>query len=67
MFLALTTRHDVKKLFKAVIYKCLQYARVFVSGKPDQPNLMIAGKARAYLSENPFRGSTEAAGLSHEH
>ncbi len=29
--------------------------RVFVSGKPFQPSLMLAGEAGAYPSEAPFR------------
>jgi hypothetical protein len=33
------------KLFTDVIYKCLQLVRVFVPGKPSQPNLMFVGKA----------------------
>jgi len=31
---------------------------VFVLGKPFQPGLMFAGKARVYLSEAPFSGFT---------
>jgi hypothetical protein len=31
---------------------------VFVPGKPFQPCLMFVGKAGAYPSETPFRGST---------
>jgi hypothetical protein len=38
---------NVIKLFKAVIYQCLQYARVFVPGKPFQPSLMFVGKGRS--------------------
>jgi hypothetical protein len=30
---------------------------VFVPGKPYQPSLVFAGKARAYPSEAPFRYS----------
>jgi hypothetical protein len=35
--------HIVIKLFSSVIYGCLQWARVFVPGKPLQPNLMFTG------------------------
>jgi hypothetical protein len=35
------------KLFTDVIYGILQYARVFVPGKPFQPSQMFAGKAGA--------------------
>jgi hypothetical protein len=31
---------------------------VFVPDKPFQPSLMFADKARAYLSDGPFRCST---------
>ncbi len=34
----------------AVINGFRYYARVFVPGKPFQPNLVFAGKAGAYLS-----------------
>jgi hypothetical protein len=46
------------KKFTAVIYGFSYAARVFVLGKPFEPNLMFAGKAKAYLSEAPFRYST---------
>ncbi len=44
-------------------------SRVLVHGKPFQPSLMFAGKARAYPSEAPFRCSTlgQARGLTHKH
>jgi len=42
---------------------------VFVSGKPFQPSLMFADKARVYPSEAPFRCSALgwAHGLNHKH
>jgi hypothetical protein len=42
---------------------------MLVLGKPFQPNLMFAGKARAYPSEAPFRCSTlgQALGLTHKY
>ncbi len=46
-------------LFTAVIYGfSYKASRVFVPGKPFQPSLMFADKARAYPSEAPFRCST---------
>jgi hypothetical protein len=36
------------KLLTDIIYKCSQKARVFVPGKPFQPNLMFTGKAIMY-------------------
>jgi len=41
---------NVIKLFTAAIYKCSEYARVFVLGKPFPPRLMYVGKVRDYLS-----------------
>ncbi len=46
------------KLFTAVIYGFSYEAKVFVPGKPFQPSLMFAGKAKAYLNEAHFRCST---------
>ncbi len=42
---------------------------MFVFGKPLQPSLMFAGKARAYGSEASFRCSTlgQPPGLTHQH
>ncbi len=42
---------------------------MFVPAKPFQPNLMFAGKARAYPSEAPFRCCIlgYAPGLTHKH
>ncbi len=48
----------VIKLFTAVSYKILQYARALVPGKLFQPIVMFVGKAGAYPSEVPFRCST---------
>ncbi len=41
----------------------------FAPGKPIQPSLMFAGKARAFPSKAPFRYSTlgQAPGLIHKH
>jgi hypothetical protein len=41
--------------FKTFNYGFSQKARVFVPGKPLKSSLMFADKARAYLSEAPFR------------
>jgi hypothetical protein len=46
--MALTPRPNVMKNFMAVIYE-------FSPVRPFQTSLMFAGKARAYLSEAPFR------------
>ncbi len=51
-FLTLATGVNVIKLLKAVIYKYLEYARVFVPGKPFQLSLMFVGKTGAYSSEH---------------
>ena len=42
---------------------------MFVPGKPFQPSLVFVGKARAYLSEAPFKWSTlgKAPGLTRKH
>jgi hypothetical protein len=42
---------------------------MFVPGKPFQPSLMFAGKARSYPGEAPFRCSNlgKAPGLTHKH
>ncbi len=42
---------------------------MFVPGKPFQPSLMFAGKARAYPIEAHFRCYTvgQVPGLSHKH
>ncbi len=53
-FAMLRTGANVIKLFTTVSYNFLQLARALVPGKPFQPNLMFADKARAYLSEVPF-------------
>jgi hypothetical protein len=60
---------NVTKLFTVVSYAYAKKAREFVPVKPFQPSLMFSGKAGAYLSEAPFRCSTqgEALGLTHEH
>ncbi len=56
------------KHFKALIYGFLYEAGVFVPGKPLQPSLMFAGKARAYPSEAPeVFHSRVAPDLSHKH
>jgi hypothetical protein len=67
-FIKLTPRQNVIKLFTAVIYKCLQYARVFFPGKPFQPSLMFFDKAGAFAIEEPFSCSTlgQAPGLAHK-
>jgi hypothetical protein len=36
---------NVIKLFTAVIYKCLESARVFIPVRTFQPNILFAGKA----------------------
>jgi hypothetical protein len=46
------------KLFVPVIYRFLLKARVFVHGKPLQPNLIFVVNVRACPSEAPFRCST---------
>ena len=38
---------------------------MFVPGKPFQPSLMNADKAKAYLSEAPFRCSTPGLTCNH--
>ncbi len=43
------------KHFTAVIYGFSSQAAVFVPGKPLQPSLMFADKARAYPSEATLR------------
>ncbi len=45
------------KHFTAVIYGFCNML-VFFPGKPFQPSLVFASKARAYLSEAPFTYST---------
>ncbi len=40
------------------IYKWTQEARVFVPGRPFQPGLMFAGKARAYLRIEHLKGAS---------
>ena len=40
---------NVIKLFTAAIYGFSEYARVFVSGKPFQPGLMLMGEAKKGL------------------
>jgi len=42
----------MSKTFASVIYKCLQYARGFIPGRPFQPNLKFVSNAGAYLSED---------------
>ncbi len=42
--------HNVIKLFISVTYKFSLKARLFVPGKPFQPNLMFVGKARGPVS-----------------
>ncbi len=58
MLVKLIPGANVIKLFSAVNYDFLKYARVFVPGKPFQPSLMSSGKAGAYLSEAAFMYST---------
>jgi hypothetical protein len=41
---------NIIKLFTAVSYEFLEYARVFVPSKLFQPSLISAGKAGAYQS-----------------
>jgi hypothetical protein len=43
------SRVKIYNLFTAVIYKCSQYARVLVLGKPFRLSLMFVGKARNLL------------------
>jgi len=43
----LTPAPNVKNLFTLRIYKCSYEARVFVPGKPFQPSLLFACKARS--------------------
>ncbi len=52
------SRPNFVKLFMAVIYECLQLARVFVPGKPFHQSLMFASKAGAFQSEAPLKSST---------
>jgi hypothetical protein len=47
---------NVTTLFTAVTTICNKLE--CVPGKPFKPNLIFAGKARAYPSETPFRCST---------
>ena len=47
------------KPFTAVIYEFLEQARVFLPGKPFQPSLMFAGKARAYPRVEILKGRKE--------
>jgi hypothetical protein len=49
---------NVIKPFKAVICHCSDLINVFAPGKPFQPSLIFAAKARAYPSEAPLRCST---------
>ncbi len=49
------TGADVKKLFTAVSYAFSYEARAFIPGKPFQPSLMFAGKARAYPMWSTFQ------------
>jgi len=51
------------KLFTAVRYKFSQEARVFILGRPFQQSLLFVGKARAYLSEAPYKYSTRVLAL----
>jgi hypothetical protein len=53
-----STGANVIILFTAVSYDFSQLARVFVRGKPFQPSLMFAGKAKACSSEAPFKCSS---------
>jgi hypothetical protein len=47
-----------KTFFSAVFKDFRNKLEYFVSGKSLQPSLMFGGKAEAYLSEAPLRGST---------
>jgi hypothetical protein len=58
LFKISTPGPNVIQLFTSVIYECLLYDRVFVHGRPFQPNLMSVSKARAYPREAPFKCST---------
>jgi hypothetical protein len=60
-----TTVANVKKLFMTVIYKCNEWARVFVSGKLFQLSLMFACKPGVYRKELPSR--VYALGLTHKY
>jgi hypothetical protein len=58
MFIKLTTRANVIRLFMAASYAFSKLARAFVPGKPFQLILMFAVKAKAYPSEAPSRCSS---------
>jgi hypothetical protein len=64
------TEHNFIKLFTIVSYNVTyKQAIVFISGKPFQPSLVIAGTVEANPSETSFRYSTlgKALGLNHTH
>ncbi len=53
-FIALAPVANIVKLFTVVNYECSKQARVFVLGRPFQPNLKFVRKAKAHRSRTPI-------------
>jgi hypothetical protein len=54
-FMAMSPGSNVFKLFRAIIYKCSCFARVFVLGRTFQLTLMFVGEVRSLTRKHKAR------------